>query len=102
MEQKFYICKKCGNMVARVKETKVNISCCEEEMKELIPNTVDAASEKHVPIYKVEGNKVNVKVGEIEHPRRTFNRVDFYSNKSWKSKKIIKIKGKARSRLLNT
>lgn len=26
MDQKFYICKKCENMIARVKETKVKVS----------------------------------------------------------------------------
>ncbi len=37
-------------------------------MKELIPGTVDAAVEKHVPAYTVEGNTVTVKVGSVEHP----------------------------------
>ena len=36
---------------------------------EVIPvNTQDGAHEKHVPVYKVEGNIVSVKVGEVDHP----------------------------------
>ena len=44
------------------------VVCCGEEMKELIPNTTDAAVEKHVPVVKVEGQKVTVTVGAAEHP----------------------------------
>ena len=37
-------------------------------MEELEPNTQDGAHEKHLPVYKVEGNIVSVKVGEVTHP----------------------------------
>ena len=37
-------------------------------MEELIPGTVDAAVEKHVPQYSVEGKLVKVAVGSVEHP----------------------------------
>ena len=68
MEQKFYICEICGNIVAMVNESGVPIYCCGEEMKQIIPGTVDASQEKHVPVYTVEGNVVHVKVGSVEHP----------------------------------
>lgn len=42
--------------------------CCGEAMKEIVPGTVDAAVEKHVPVYEVEGNVVKVKIGSVEHP----------------------------------
>ena len=29
---------------------------------------VDAAVEKHVPVYEKDGNEIIVKVGEVEHP----------------------------------
>ncbi len=35
---------------------------------ELIPNTTDAAGEKHVPVFFAIQNSVTVKVGEVEHP----------------------------------
>ena len=35
---------------------------------ELIPNTTDAAGEKHVPQIIIDGEKVVVKVGSVEHP----------------------------------
>ena len=35
---------------------------------ELIPNTTDAAGEKHVPVIIQSGDLVTVKVGSVEHP----------------------------------
>ena len=32
--------------------------CCGEPMTELVANTTDAATEKHVPVVEVEGNEV--------------------------------------------
>ena len=68
MEQKFYICKHCGKIVALVKESGVPIICCGEAMQEIIPGTTEASLEKHIPVYTVEGNKVYVTVGAVEHP----------------------------------
>ena len=68
MEQKYYICKHCGNIVTKVKDSGVPVVCCGEPMVELIPGEVEAAGEKHVPVYEVEGNKVTVSVGSVAHP----------------------------------
>ena len=37
-------------------------------MVELVPNTTDAAQEKHVPVVSVSGNTVTVTVGSAAHP----------------------------------
>ena len=68
MEQKFFICERCGNIIAMVKDKGVPVMCCGQKMTEIIPGTTDAAVEKHVPVYTVEGNKVHVTVGEVAHP----------------------------------
>ena len=68
MDQKFYFCQHCGNIIAKVKDSGVPVVCCGEKMTELVPGSVDASLEKHVPIYTVEGNVVHVKVGSAEHP----------------------------------
>ena len=65
---KFYKCKHCGKIIAIVNDKKVPTFCCGEPMMELVPNTEDGAHEKHIPIYKVEGNIVHVQVGEVIHP----------------------------------
>lgn len=68
MKQNFYICEHCGNIIAMVKSSGVPVMCCGQKMNELVAGTTDAAVEKHVPVYQVEGNKVYVTVGEVEHP----------------------------------
>lgn len=68
MEQRFFICEHCGNIVAMVKDTGVPVMCCGQKMTEIIPGTADAAVEKHVPVYQVEGNLVKVQVGAVDHP----------------------------------
>lgn len=65
---KFYRCAKCGKIIEIVKDSGVPTICCGEEMKELVPGTSDGASEKHVPVISVSGNKVTVTVGSVEHP----------------------------------
>lgn len=68
MEQKYYKCSVCGKIIAVVKDTPVPVMCCGKKMEEIIPGTVDAAAEKHVPVYKQDGDKIYVTVGEVEHP----------------------------------
>ena len=68
MDQKFLICEHCGNIVAAVNESGVPVMCCGQKMKEIIPGSVEASHEKHIPEFVVEGNKVIVTVGSVEHP----------------------------------
>lgn len=68
MEQKFYVCEHCGNIIAMVKNTGVPVMCCGQKMTEIIPGTTDAAVEKHVPAYEVKDGIVSVQVGEVAHP----------------------------------
>lgn len=68
MEQKFYICSHCGNIVAFAKNTGVPVMCCGQKMQEIIPGTVEASGEKHIPVYTVEDGIVTVTVGSVEHP----------------------------------
>ena len=68
MEQKFFICETCGNIIAMVKPSGVPVVCCGKPMKQIVPNTTDAAQEKHVPVWSKEGNLVKVQVGSVAHP----------------------------------
>ena len=65
---KFYKCEHCGNIVTFVKASGVPVMCCGQKMTELVPGTVDASLEKHVPVVSVEGSVVSVRVGAVEHP----------------------------------
>ena len=72
MNLKFYKCPKCNNIIIKLAGDKGKISCCNAEISEVIPNSVDASVEKHVPLALVtlnEGVKiVAVDVGAIPHP----------------------------------
>lgn len=68
MEFEIYRCSHCGNIITYLTNKGVPVFCCGTQMERLVPNTVDAATEKHVPVVTINGNKVLVKVGEITHP----------------------------------
>ena len=65
---KFYVCEHCGNLISFVKDQGVPVVCCGQKMTELVPNTTDAAVEKHVPVIEVNGAVVTVKVSTVAHP----------------------------------
>ncbi|MBE6769106.1 MAG: desulfoferrodoxin [Ruminococcaceae bacterium] len=67
MKQKFFFCKHCGNVVAKLHDRGTTY-CCGEKMQELVPGTTEAAEEKHLPVWKQEGNVVHVAVGAAAHP----------------------------------
>ena len=64
----FYICEHCGNIIGMVKNKGVPVMCCGQKMTRLEPGTSDGAVEKHVPAVAVDGNKVSVTVGSVDHP----------------------------------
>ncbi len=61
-------CKSCGAVVKVLKDCgneECKIQCCGEPMEELVPNSVDAAVEKHVPTYEKVGDEIVVKVNHV-------------------------------------
>lgn len=65
---KFYVCAHCGNIIAFVRNTGVPVMCCGEKMQEIVPNTAEAATEKHLPVIHADGREVRVCVGSTAHP----------------------------------
>lgn len=69
MAVKFYRCAHCGNVIQKVVDKKVPVVCCGQRMEELVPGTVEASVEKHLPVVTVlEGNRIKVEVGSVAHP----------------------------------
>ena len=60
-------CQHCGALIKVIGncDDKYEIKCCGEEMKTLVPNSVDAAIEKHIPTYEVQEGKIIVKVNHV-------------------------------------
>lgn len=84
----FYICNNCKNIITS--SNAIN-TCCDSKLTELIPNSTDAAQEKHVPVVNVNGNIVEVKLGEISHPmtdEHLFNFVCLETEKGYQVKTL--------------
>ena len=82
--QKFFICKHCGNLIGLIDNKRVPIVCCGEKMTQLVPNTADAAHEKHIPVVKQAqkcdcgcGCAMTVQVGSAAHPMTAEHNINF-------------------------
>lgn len=65
---KFYRCAKCGNIDVHVQESGVAVECCGQPMDLLIPNSVEARHDIHVPLVNLFEGEALVSVGENPHP----------------------------------
>ena len=74
---KFYICSHCRNITEMVYDTDIALYCCGDKMNELIPNTVDASQEKHVPHVTVKEGIVEVNVGTVDHPMEAVHWIEW-------------------------
>ena len=78
MATKFYKCAHCGNVIVKTVDSGVPVVCCGQKMEELVPNTVDASQEKHVPVVTaLEGGKLRIEVGSVLHPMSTEHHIAF-------------------------
>ena len=68
MNAKFYICRHCGNLVGMINDSGVPLVCCGQKMEALVPNTVEASGEKHLPVVTLTDGAVSVNVGSVDHP----------------------------------
>ena len=84
MEMKFYRCSVCGQIIAIVKKTGAPVVCCGKPMEEIVPGSVDASVEKHVPVIERDGSKVVVTVGSVEHPMAEEHYIEWIALKTKK------------------
>ena len=62
-----YKCGVCGNIVEVVHTGVGQLVCCGQPMNLMTENTVDASTEKHVPVIEKAGAGIKVKVGSVAH-----------------------------------
>ncbi len=60
---KIYRCENCDKILLNLGEQNGSLN-----KNEIIPGSVDAALEKHVPVVENKGNTVTAKIGEVTHP----------------------------------
>ena len=65
---KFYKCNHCGNIIVKLLDANVPVSCCGELMNEIKENSTEAATEKHLPVLTRNGDVVTVDVSTVSHP----------------------------------
>lgn len=74
---KIYKCEFCGRMVEVIKDSTSELVCCGHPMKEMIPGTVDASVEKHVPVVEIDGKTITVTVGALKHPMEEEHHIEW-------------------------
>lgn len=75
---KFYKCNHCGNLIEMINLSGVKVVCCGEKMEEILPNTVEASVEKHLPVVtKVDDCTIRVDVGSVPHPMLPEHYIEF-------------------------
>ena len=75
--QRFFICPHCGNLVGLIDDKGAPLTCCGNVMSELVPNTVEASTEKHLPAVSVSGDVLDVRVGSVPHPMGADHHIAF-------------------------
>ena len=74
---KFYICPHCRNIAEMVYDTDIPLYCCADKMEELVPGSVEASGEKHIPAVTVDGGSVRVNVGSVDHPMEAVHWIEW-------------------------
>jgi superoxide reductase len=79
---KFFTCKHCGNLSGVIRDKGVPMVCCGEKMAELVPNTAEASTEKHLPSVSVKAKTcgcdcLSVQVGSTPHPMEDGHHIAF-------------------------
>lgn len=75
--QKFFKCEHCGNLIGLIDNKGVPMVCCGEKMTELVPNTIEASIEKHLPVVTVLEDRISVEVGSVLHPMEESHNIKF-------------------------
>ena len=74
---RFLYCNTCKNMMGFIRDSTITPVCCGVKMMELVPNTVEASVEKHLPDLAVSGNSMSVAIGSAPHPMEEAHYIPF-------------------------
>lgn len=64
----FYRCNVCGNLMIKLNDSGITPQCCGRDMVQLSANITDGVTEKHKPVWMMDGCKLIVQVGSENHP----------------------------------
>lgn len=78
MEERFYLCSTCGNVLFTAIASGITPHCCGKEMTLLNPNKDEGMGEKHIPVVEcVDCCTIRVKIGSMPHPMTQEHNIRF-------------------------
>ena len=78
MEERFYLCQQCDNLLFATIASGIIPYCCGEEMTLLSPNITDGAHEKHLPVVELMTlHTALIAVGAQPHPMTPQHNIRF-------------------------
>lgn len=78
MEERFFYCETCGNLLIAAIASGVIPYCCGDEMSLLTPNQTDGSGEKHLPcVDEVDEHRLRISVGSVLHPMTAEHSIRF-------------------------
>ncbi len=92
MAGKFYRCSICGNIVYLVEGDINHIVCCGKPMDLMVPGTVEASLEKHIPYVTEQDGRLTVQIGSTMHPSLDEHHIEWVAAVSDDSVKIKYLK----------
>ena len=72
-----YKCSVCGNIVEVTHIGGGELVCCSKPMQQMIANTQEASTEKHIPVIEKTDKGYIVKVGSVPHPMEEKHYIEF-------------------------
>lgn len=72
-----YECETCGNILCMIQSSGIIPVCCDNEMRYIAANTTDGAKEKHIPVLRQDGTRIQVTVGSAPHPMETKHKIEW-------------------------
>lgn len=72
-----YKCEICGNFVEVILSGIGELVCCNQPMQLQVPNTTDAAAEKHVPFFVKKDDELEIRIGSVLHPMTDEHYIQF-------------------------
>ena len=88
----FYRCEVCGNILALLKNGGGTLTCCEQGMTRLAPNTTDGSKEKHLPFITKGNGKINVSIGSTVHPMLPEHHIEWIALDTGEKTEIVYFK----------
>lgn len=83
MKMEFYKCNACGQVIAKMKDTGVDIICCGEPMTKIEPKTKEEGlTEKHLPVFVCVDNRCAVFIGDKPHPSTNDHYIEWIAIKT--------------------